>query len=252
MLPPRRPPLPLHPHLEGQPPAVLAADARHLAGRDAGASRRPRAFWLSLRRVGADDARGAAVPWSAAPGTASAWSAKSLVETVEKQRKAAEDTVLRNEELYNNALLILEMGQATSTILDIRQLAAAVMAILQKRLDFDRGMLMLADPRAEPAQVRRRLRPHPGAGSPPAQTTFNLEQPRLARGVHPGHARAPALPGQRHPLDRAGPLGQEPRVRSPARRARAHLRAGGVREGAARDPRGRQQHLQRGRCSRAT
>ena len=107
---------------------------------------------------------------------------KALVESVEKQSKAAEDSVLRNEELYNNALLILEMGQATSTILDIRQLASAVMAILQKRLDFDRGMLMLADPH------EHLLKYTAGFGHTPEQetllraTTFNLKNPN-SRGV---------------------------------------------------------------------
>ncbi|HSV93563.1 MAG TPA: ATP-binding protein [Desulfobacterales bacterium] len=107
---------------------------------------------------------------------------KALVDTIEKQREAAEDTVLRNEELYNNALLILEMGQATSTILDIRQLASAVMAILQKRLDFDRGMLMLADPRAS------LLKYVAGFGHTPEQeallrtTAFKLDNPD-SRGV---------------------------------------------------------------------
>jgi PAS domain S-box-containing protein len=107
---------------------------------------------------------------------------QALVETVEKQRQSAEDNVLRNEELYNNALLILEMGQATSTILEIRQLAATVMAILHKRLDFDRGMLMLAD-RSEDV-----LRYVAGFGHTPEQdqllheTTFNLNNPN-SRGV---------------------------------------------------------------------
>jgi PAS domain S-box-containing protein len=107
---------------------------------------------------------------------------KALIETVEKQRKAAEDTVLQNEDLYNNALLILEMGQATSTILDIRQLAATVMAILQKRLDFDRGMLMLAD------SSDNRLKYTAGFGHTPEQerllqaTSFNLSNPD-SRGV---------------------------------------------------------------------
>jgi PAS domain S-box-containing protein len=71
----------------------------------------------------------------------------ALMETVEKQRTAAEDTVRQSEELYNHALLIQEMGQATSTLLDIRQLASTVVGILEKRLDFDRGIIMLAERR---------------------------------------------------------------------------------------------------------
>ncbi|NLN59255.1 MAG: PAS domain S-box protein [Deltaproteobacteria bacterium] len=47
---------------------------------------------------------------------------------------------------YNNALLIQEIGQAVSSVLDIDALVNLVMETLQKRLDFDRGMIMLANP----------------------------------------------------------------------------------------------------------
>jgi hypothetical protein len=64
---------------------------------------------------------------------------------VSNQKKAAEETLLESEVRYNNALLIQEIGQATSTILDIDNLIAAVMGIIEKRLVFDRGMLMLTN-----------------------------------------------------------------------------------------------------------
>ena len=47
---------------------------------------------------------------------------------------------------YNNALLVQEIGQAVSSILDIDELLKFIMETLQKRLDFDRGMIMLANP----------------------------------------------------------------------------------------------------------
>lgn len=46
---------------------------------------------------------------------------------------------------YNNALLVQEIGQATSSVLDIDSLLAFIMEALEKRLDFDRGMIMLAN-----------------------------------------------------------------------------------------------------------
>ncbi|MDO9515756.1 MAG: PAS domain S-box protein [Syntrophales bacterium] len=46
---------------------------------------------------------------------------------------------------YNNALLVQEIGQGTSSMLNIDQLLAYTMEVLQKRLDFDRGTIMLAD-----------------------------------------------------------------------------------------------------------
>jgi PAS domain S-box-containing protein len=47
---------------------------------------------------------------------------------------------------YNNALLVQEIGQAVTSILSIDKLLKFVMETLQKRLDFDRGMIMLANP----------------------------------------------------------------------------------------------------------
>lgn len=47
---------------------------------------------------------------------------------------------------YNNVLLIQEIGQYSSSILDISTLLKYIMETLEKRLDFDRGMIMLANP----------------------------------------------------------------------------------------------------------
>jgi hypothetical protein len=46
---------------------------------------------------------------------------------------------------YNNALLVQEIGQLTSMILDSEKLLKLVMEAMEKRLDFDRGMIMLAN-----------------------------------------------------------------------------------------------------------
>jgi len=47
--------------------------------------------------------------------------------------------------IYNNALLVQEIGQATSVILDVDKLITFIIEALEKRLDFDRGMIMLAN-----------------------------------------------------------------------------------------------------------
>jgi PAS domain S-box-containing protein len=47
---------------------------------------------------------------------------------------------------YNNALMVQEIGQAVSSILEIDRLMQYIIETLQKRLDFDRGMIMLANP----------------------------------------------------------------------------------------------------------
>jgi len=46
---------------------------------------------------------------------------------------------------YNNAALVQEIGQAISSILDINNLLKRVMVTMGRRLDFDRGMVMLAN-----------------------------------------------------------------------------------------------------------
>ena len=59
--------------------------------------------------------------------------------------ETASDLLEQINARYNNALLIQEIGQGTASILNTDDLLAYVMEILQKRLDFDRGTIMLAD-----------------------------------------------------------------------------------------------------------
>ncbi len=70
---------------------------------------------------------------------------KELIHTVEIQKAAAEDQILESTIRYNNALLVQEIGQATSKLLAIDELLKSVATVMKKRLDFDRGMIMLAD-----------------------------------------------------------------------------------------------------------
>ena len=68
---------------------------------------------------------------------------QDLIKTVQTQKEAAEEHLGQLSIRYNQALLIQEIGQATSAVQDINSLIAAVMKIMAKRLDFDRGVLML-------------------------------------------------------------------------------------------------------------
>jgi PAS domain S-box-containing protein len=105
-----------------------------------------------------------------------------LTQTIEAQRKAAEQTLRESDVRYNNSLLIQEIGQATSTILDIEALVREVLGIIKKRMDFDRGMIMLAD------KGNYFLRYVTGYGHSPdqeatlQQTHFNLNNPN-SKGV---------------------------------------------------------------------
>ncbi len=78
---------------------------------------------------------------------------------------------------YNNVLLVQEIGQATSIILDINQLLTVIAEALEKRLDFDRGMIMLSN------RERTRLIYTAGYGYNPEQRDyvqnfeFHLDKP---------------------------------------------------------------------------
>jgi two-component system cell cycle sensor histidine kinase/response regulator CckA len=69
-----------------------------------------------------------------------------LSKTIETQGDAAKDLLDETTIRYNSAMLVQEIGQATSSILERNKLISTVMNIIEKRLDFDRGMIMLANP----------------------------------------------------------------------------------------------------------
>jgi PAS domain S-box-containing protein len=69
---------------------------------------------------------------------------RGLKKTLEIQGDAARDHMDEINSRYNNALLVREIGQATSTILNPKSLIKAVGEIMEKRLDFDRGGIWLA------------------------------------------------------------------------------------------------------------
>jgi len=70
---------------------------------------------------------------------------KELRRTIETLGDSAKDHLDEINIRYHNALLIQEIGQATSTILDIDELINTVVSLMDKHLDFDRGMIMLAN-----------------------------------------------------------------------------------------------------------
>jgi PAS domain S-box-containing protein len=70
---------------------------------------------------------------------------KELTQTIEAQKSISENQILESNIRYNNASLIQEIGQVTSKILAIDDLLKSVVSVMEKRLDFDRGMIMLAN-----------------------------------------------------------------------------------------------------------
>ncbi len=70
---------------------------------------------------------------------------RELSKTVETQGDAARVLIEEMNTRNNNALLIQEIGQATSSILNLEKLLKTVMRITERRLDFDRGLIMFAN-----------------------------------------------------------------------------------------------------------
>ena len=107
---------------------------------------------------------------------------KALIKTIETQKETAHDSIVESNLRYNDALLVQEIGQATSNIFDINQLLRTVTGVMEKRLDFDRGMIMLTD------KKETHLRYFTGYGQGPdeekllKQTTFHLDNPE-SKGV---------------------------------------------------------------------
>ena len=79
---------------------------------------------------------------------------------------------------YNNAMLVQEIGQAASNILDIDNLLKFAIESVEKRLNFDRGLIMLAN------RNRTRLAYRVGFGYNPDEeallksTEFHLDNPK--------------------------------------------------------------------------
>lgn len=70
---------------------------------------------------------------------------EELIRTVETQGDSAKNLLEEINIRYNNALLVQEIGQATSTIFDVKKLINNVVQVMEKRLDYDRGMIMLSN-----------------------------------------------------------------------------------------------------------
>jgi len=70
---------------------------------------------------------------------------KDLLKTIENQKEAAQDHLLESDIRYNNSLMIQEIGQAATKILDVDMIVKTVTDVMERRLDFDRGMIMLTN-----------------------------------------------------------------------------------------------------------
>ncbi len=70
---------------------------------------------------------------------------KELIENITKESEDAQSLLNETNKRYDELLLVQEIGQTLSMILDIDVSLRVIMDAMEKRLDFDRGMIMLAD-----------------------------------------------------------------------------------------------------------
>jgi PAS domain S-box-containing protein/putative nucleotidyltransferase with HDIG domain len=68
-----------------------------------------------------------------------------LKTSFENHGDMAGDLLKEIDTRYNNAMLVQEIGQASSHILNIDKLLQLTLEVIEKRLDFDRGLIMLTD-----------------------------------------------------------------------------------------------------------
>lgn len=103
---------------------------------------------------------------------------KDIYAKIETQGNAANRLLDQITVSYNNSLLTQEIGQAVSSMLNIDELLKFVTDTLQKRLDFERGMIMLAN------EEKTQLVYVSGYGYNPAheellkKTCFHLDNPK--------------------------------------------------------------------------
>jgi putative nucleotidyltransferase with HDIG domain len=100
-----------------------------------------------------------------------------LNSAINSLRDSSEDLVEQINQNYNQALLVNEMGLAISKHTDIDDILNSIVKILERRLDFDRGMILLAN------EDKTRLVFHAGFGYTIEQllalktVNFHLDKP---------------------------------------------------------------------------
>lgn len=70
---------------------------------------------------------------------------KDLSATLDTLRDSADKLLGQCQSNSDNALLVSEIGQVVSSKSDIGQILTSIAALLEKRLDYDRGVIMMAD-----------------------------------------------------------------------------------------------------------
>jgi len=107
---------------------------------------------------------------------------KEITALLSDQGRAADEVVRQINLRYNETLLIREIGEAASSILDPAQLLTYIINALQKRLSFNRGIVMLANPEKTHLDYIAGFGYAPHEEALLRKTNFNLTHPD-SRGV---------------------------------------------------------------------
>ena len=105
-----------------------------------------------------------------------------LLGNIHHQGDASERLIEQINKRYNESLLIQEIGQASSMILDVDELLAFIMEAMKKRLDFDRGMIMLANKQHDSLVYTVGYGYHPRDENYLRNINFHLDNP-LSKGT---------------------------------------------------------------------
>lgn len=100
-----------------------------------------------------------------------------LINTMKHQKDTARDHLNQLSASYNNALLMHEIGQVTSSVVEHDDLIAAVVQAMAKRLDFDRGVIMLADANKSRLVYASGFGYNRGQEQMLRETAFHLDRP---------------------------------------------------------------------------
>ncbi len=73
---------------------------------------------------------------------------RELAQALSSHLKHIKEPLSDSNLMYNNALLIQKLGQETARVFDLETYLKTVMAVMGKRLEFDRGAILLADKNA--------------------------------------------------------------------------------------------------------
>jgi PAS domain S-box-containing protein len=72
---------------------------------------------------------------------------RELSNSIVKQGESAQDLIDEINIRYSNSKLIQEIGHATSNLLNVSSISEIVIKLIEKNLDFDRGLILLTDSR---------------------------------------------------------------------------------------------------------